>query len=119
MKLGGQRRQIGRKEEIERGVAREEAYLTRKDVEELVRPEEVGRRRISRRSAPGMAGERRTCVRLRASWSDSLHQKVELDDAVLGVVSEWRGEVWGGGAMVRMVVAGLLRLLTEKRRKIG
>jgi hypothetical protein len=45
-----------------------------------------------------------------------LHQKVELDDAVLGVVSEWRGEVWGGGAMVRMVVAVFLRLFTERKR---
>jgi hypothetical protein len=58
--------------------------------------------------------------RLKASRIDSLYEDVEDDEPVLGVVLEWRGEVWDGGAMARTVVAVgflLFRLLTEKGEK--
>jgi hypothetical protein len=42
---------------------------------------------------------------LELSRLDSFWEDGEDDEPVLGVVSEWRGEVWGGGAMARTVVA--------------
>jgi hypothetical protein len=80
-------------------------------------PEEVEVGRNHRRSAAAVAQKRQNWRRFKSSRLDSLHEDDQGEKAVLVVVSDRRGEVCSAGAMVRKVVAVLLRELTEKRRK--
>jgi hypothetical protein len=65
-----------------------------------------GGRRNQRSSPTGRRWNRRIHRRLELSRFDSLEEENEDFVAHLTVPSEWRGEVWSGGTMVRTAVTG-------------